>query len=77
MNVSSTSTTPDGQQLPSRPHQHLPQDLLDVRLGRPLVGRHRVDARPRRTRADWATEIDELLSIDYPDAERVVLVMDT
>lgn len=25
---------------------------------------------------DWAAEIDELLTIDYPDAPRVVLVMD-
>lgn len=33
--------------------------------------------RPRaRTRIDWAAEVDQLLSIDYPDAERVVLVMD-
>jgi hypothetical protein len=45
----------------------------------PLAGRRRVVARPRRTRVDWAHEIDHLLtllSIDYPDAERVLLVMD-
>ena len=39
-------------------------------------GRRRVDARARRTRIDWAAEIDELLTVDYADAERVVLVMD-
>ncbi|WP_114906975.1 transposase [Ornithinimicrobium murale] len=42
----------------------------------PLAGRRRVIARPRRTRIDWANEIDQLLTLDYPDAERVVLVMD-
>jgi recombinational DNA repair ATPase RecF len=25
---------------------------------------------------DWAHEVDHLLTVDYPDAERVVLVMD-
>jgi hypothetical protein len=42
----------------------------------PLAGHRRVIARPRRTRIDFAHEVDHLLSIDYPDAERVVLVMD-
>ncbi len=42
----------------------------------PLAGRRRVDARRQRTRIDWAHEIDQLLSVDYPDAPRVVLVMD-
>jgi hypothetical protein len=42
----------------------------------PLAGRRRVVARRRRTRVDWAHEIDHLLTIDYPDAERVLLVMD-
>lgn len=42
----------------------------------PLAGRRRVVARPRRTRIDWAHEVDHLLTIDYPEAETVVLVMD-
>ena len=42
----------------------------------PLAGRRRVIARERRTRADWAAEVDRLLNHDYPDAEKVVLVMD-
>jgi hypothetical protein len=42
----------------------------------PLAGRRRVTAREHRTRLDWATEIDQLLNHDYPDAEKVVLVMD-
>jgi DDE superfamily endonuclease len=42
----------------------------------PLAGRRRVIARPQRTRMDWAHEVERLLTTDYPDAERVVLVMD-
>lgn len=42
----------------------------------PLAGRRRVVARPRRTRTDWAHEIEHLLTVDYPGAETVVLVMD-
>ena len=42
----------------------------------PLAGRRRVVARARRTRVDWAHEVEWLLTIDYPDAERVLLVMD-
>jgi len=42
----------------------------------PLAGRRRVVARRQRTRIDWADEVDRLLTHDYPDAERVVLVMD-
>lgn len=66
------------------PGHDLKEDFEYVRHGTcsifvwvvPLVGRRRVDARPRRTRIDWAAEIDQLLTADYPDAERVVLVMD-
>jgi DDE superfamily endonuclease len=42
----------------------------------PLAGYRRVTAREHRTRRDWATEVDQLLNHDYPDAEKVVLVMD-
>ena len=41
-----------------------------------LKGRRRVVARPHRTRQDFAQEIDLLLNVDYPDAEKVVLVVD-
>ncbi|WP_425552008.1 transposase [Fodinicola feengrottensis] len=36
----------------------------------------RVNARRQRTRLDWAEEVDQLLTCDYPDAKKVVLVMD-
>ena len=35
----------------------------------PLTGWRRVDAQPQRTRVDWAPEVEQLLTIDYPDAE--------
>lgn len=42
----------------------------------PLQGWRRAYARPTRTRLDWAHGVDQLLSVDYPDADTVVLVMD-
>ena len=42
----------------------------------PCAGRRQVVAREQRTRIDWAHEVDRLLTGDYPDAEKVVLVMD-
>nr|WP_306239328.1 IS630 family transposase [Ornithinimicrobium cryptoxanthini] len=70
--------------VPAAPGRDRKEDSEYVRHGtcsifvwaEPLAGRRRVIARPRRTRIDWANEIDQLLTFDYPDAERVVLVMD-
>ncbi len=70
--------------IPAGPGHDLKQDPEYVRHGtcsifvwvEPLAGRRRVNARQRRTRIDWAHEIDQLLSVDYPHAERIVLVMD-
>ncbi len=42
----------------------------------PLAGWRRVHALARRTRLDWAGQVKELLKVDYPDVEAVVLVMD-
>jgi transposase len=42
----------------------------------PLAGRRWVDVTEHRTRADWAHQIKEMLDMRYPEAERVVLVMD-
>jgi len=41
-----------------------------------LAGWRKVNVRERRTRLDWAQEIRELLEVDYPEAEKVVLVCD-
>jgi hypothetical protein len=42
----------------------------------PLRGQRWVDVTERRTRADWAYQIKELVDMRYPEAERIVLVMD-
>ena len=42
----------------------------------PLSGRRYVSVTERRTAADWAGEIDALLTERYPDAEKVRLVCD-
>ena len=42
----------------------------------PLGGQRWADVTARRTRADWAQQIKELVDVRYPAAERIVLVMD-
>lgn len=42
----------------------------------PLGGKRHVKITERRTRQDWALFIKEMLEERYPDAEKVVLVMD-
>jgi transposase len=42
----------------------------------PLGGWRSADASEHRTRADWAEHVRVLIDRDYPDAERIVLVMD-
>jgi len=42
----------------------------------PLGGKRNVKITERRTRIDWAHFIKEMLNERYPDAEKVVLVMD-
>ena len=42
----------------------------------PLIGWRKVNIRPRKTQLDWAQEIKELLDVDYPKAQKVILVCD-
>ena len=42
----------------------------------PLEGWRRVEVTDRRTKADWAEVVRKLVDEDYPDRERIVLVMD-
>ena len=42
----------------------------------PLSGWRKVSARPRRTKVDWAFEMEELLRTRYADAKKVILVCD-
>jgi DDE superfamily endonuclease len=70
--------------IPAGPGRDLRIDSEYVRCGtcsifcwvEPLAGWRRVDAQPRRTMIDWAGQVKRLLTVDYPDAEAVVLVMD-
>jgi hypothetical protein len=41
-----------------------------------LAGWRKVKVSAQRTSVDWAWEIKELLDVDYPDAEKVILVCD-
>ena len=70
--------------IPAAPGQDLREDSEYVRHGtcsifvwvEPLAGWRRVKALERRTRIDWAGQVKQMLTVDYPDAETVVLVMD-
>jgi DDE superfamily endonuclease len=70
--------------IPAAPGRDRKEDSEYVRHGtcsifcwaEPLAGWRRVNALPHRTRTDWAAQVKRLLTIDYPKAERVVLVMD-
>jgi hypothetical protein len=70
--------------IPATPGHDRREDSEYIRCGtcsifvwaEPLAGRRHVIARQQRTRIDWAHEVDHLLNVDYPDVERVVLVMD-
>lgn len=70
--------------LPMRPGQVRREDYEYARGGvlnlfcfcEPLRGWRRVTVTDRRTKVDWAEQIQQLIDIDYPDAERIVLVMD-
>lgn len=42
----------------------------------PLGGVHHVSVREHRTAVDWAEEIKFLVDVMYPNAEKIVLVMD-
>jgi hypothetical protein len=42
----------------------------------PLRGWRHVEVTERRTKADWARVIKDLVDVRYPDAERIVLVLD-
>jgi len=70
--------------VPGRPGRDRLEDSEYVRAGtcsifcwvEPLRGWRRVDAHPRRTKVDWAHQVRRMLTVDYRDAETVVLVMD-
>ena len=42
----------------------------------PLAGKRHVRVTDRRTRTDWAEAMREVADVHYPDAERIVVVLD-
>jgi len=42
----------------------------------PLAGKREVSVRPRRTKIDWAIEMEQLLRTQYANAEKIILVCD-
>lgn len=72
------------ESLPMRPGDNQKIDSEYVRNGtcsifafvEPLGGRHHVSVREHRTALDWAEEIKYLADVMYPDAEKIILMMD-
>lgn len=70
--------------LPTKPGQIAKYDSEYERKGtanlfmavEPLAGRRTVEVTDRRTKTDWAGFIHSLLTLNYPRAKKVVLVMD-
>ena len=42
----------------------------------PLAGKREVSVRPRRTKIDWAIEMEQLLNTQYAGADKIILVCD-
>ena len=66
---------------PGRVARHDPEyarkGVVNVFLvSEPLRGWRQVRLSERRTRIDWAHCVQELVDVHYPDAKRIVLVMD-
>jgi hypothetical protein len=66
---------------PSRPARHDPEYVRSgvvncFLVTAPLQGWRQVWVSDQRTRLDWAHCIRALVEVHYPDAERIVLVMD-
>ncbi len=72
------------ESLPPRPGQPARRDYEYERHGtanlfmvcEPLIGRRWVTVTDRRTAVDWAHQIRTLVDMRYPEAERIVLVLD-
>ena len=70
--------------LPARPRSTEKIDNEYIRNGtcsififtEPLAGWREAEALKRRTKLDWSHKVKWLLDVQYPDSEKVVLVMD-
>src|SRR5260370_1388617 len=69
---------------PAKPGQNRGEDYSCEKQGQrnlfiacePLGGKRYLQVTARRTKKDWAHFIEELLTVRYPDARKVLLVMD-
>jgi len=66
---------------PGHPARHDPEYTREGVINlflvtEPLRGWRQVRVSDQRTRIDWATCVKTLVDVHYPDAERIVLVMD-
>ena len=72
------------EEVPMQPGREKRYDYEYVRKGicnifmvnEPLSGKRRVKITERKTKTDWATLLKEIADEDYPDAEKITLVMD-
>jgi hypothetical protein len=73
-----TERLPLKQEVPERfDYEYERQGTCSLFLAcEPLGGRRYVSAGARRTKADFAHFVKELIDVHYPTAERIVLVMD-
>jgi hypothetical protein len=70
--------------LPAKPGQVRREDYEYERAGvlnlfllcEPLRGWRSITITEQRTKLDWAEQIQQLVDVHYPDAERIVLVLD-
>jgi len=70
--------------IPCRPGKPECHDYEYVRNGTctifmfvaPLIGRRRAEVTERRTRIDWAKQIKKMVDKDFPEAQKIVLVLD-
>jgi hypothetical protein len=76
--LSQRPATPEHQGTPTREdHEYEREGTANLFLTcEPLRGWRHVEVTARRTAVDWAHFIRDLVDVHYPDAERIVLVMD-
>jgi hypothetical protein len=69
---------------PAKPGQDRREDYTYEKKGQrnlfiacePLGGKRSIKVTARRTKKDWALFIEELLTVHYPDATKIILVLD-
>ncbi len=75
-----SATTGGERDAPAAPGPAWGGGLLRLRIraqrGEQLEGWRRVEVTDRRTKADWARVVKQLVDEDYPNKDRIVLVMD-